>query len=331
MSRFYDRRVAESVTQCGKWLILETIKAAELRGMRVIYGDTDSLFVTGSTRGEFESFVKWCNDDLYPRILQVQGCTENIIKLAYEKQFDRFIITTAKKYLGNFVHYKGAAADKDSRPEMKGLEFKRGDSLRLTRALQEEVAHKLVGFHCDASDVPDDFEDIAARWLDRVLEQRLELPDVLASHRLNKSLVDYKANAPMVRVAKELEARGRDVAEGAKIDYVVIDAEASPQGVIPAEDYDPDGDLIDRIALWDKLVWPATERLLQAAFPGHKWTRFTGLIRARKAAAKAAAKAEKLTAATSAPPRRRGALGGAQPVLATEPPPRLRRRSQKSV
>lgn len=446
-SRFYDRRVAESVTQCGRWLIVETIKVAERRGMKVIYGDTDSLFVTGSTRGEFEAFVAWCNAELYPELLAKVGCVENVISLAYEKQFSRLVITTAKKYCnppetpiwmadgtfkqlgdvevgdvvmgwtnappagrrklvpsevvathhkqdelvrvrfesgrelrctpdhqwlrfrelrshrgetsysypwataregrelvhvaqeprtpryvpasfatpdrvvevepdgygrvigmttstGNYVawgyaskncgqysHYKGTDATSDSHPEIKGLEFKRGDSLRITRALQEDLTNLLVGYKRPFSDDPEDYVAIIVRWRGRVLLDRLELGDVLVSKRLGKSLDDYKADsAPMVRIARELEARGQDVGEGAKIDYVVIDAGVSPQVVIPADDYDPDAaNLIDRAALWDKLIWPASLRLMEAAFPGYNWAEQGGLVKARKVAAKAQA------------------------------------------
>lgn len=293
-SRHYDRRVAESVTQCGKWLILETLKAAELRGMKVIYGDTDSLFVEGATRGEFDAFCGWCNDELYPRILDEQGCTTNTIKLAYEKQFDRFIITTAKKYLGNYIHYKGTNATAESKPEIKGLEFKRGDSLRITRRFQEEVAYRLVGYQSTADpDDPVGFEEVCARWLDKVMEDTFDVDDILVSKTLNKPLDEYLVANPMVRIAQEMAARGEDVAEGARIKYVIVDASASPQVVQRVEEYDPDSNDIDRLALWDRQIWPATERLLETAFPGHSWERFTGLVKARKAAARAVIRAEK--------------------------------------
>ncbi len=293
-SRHYDRRVAESVTQCGKWLILETIKAAELRGMKVIYADTDSCLVEGGTRSEFDAFCGWCNDELYPRILDEQGCVTNSIKLAYEKQFDRFIITTAKKYLGNYIHYKGTNATAESKPEIKGLEFNRGDSLRITRRFQEEVAYRLVGYQSTADpDDPVGFEEVCARWLDKVMEDTFDVDDILVSKTLNKPLDEYLVANPMVRIAQEMAARGEDVAEGAKIRYVIVDASASPQVVQRVEEYDPDSNDIDRLALWDKQIWPATERLLETAFPGHSWERFTGLVKARKAAARAVIRAEK--------------------------------------
>lgn len=289
-SRHYDRRVAESVTQCGKWLILKTIEAAEDRGMKVIYGDTDSLFVGNAQRTEFEEFVQWCNTDLYPRILDELGCRDNRIKLAYEKQFDRLVFATAKRYVGSYLHYKGTDADETSKPEIKGLEFKRGDSIRITRQFQEAIAYMLVGFKCDVDHDPDDpelFEKVVADWLDRVMEERFPLDDIVLSKRLNKELDEYQVVNPMVRIAREMQERGEDVGEGAKVSYVVTDASVSPQEVLAAHAYDPETSEINRLALWDKHVWPPTQRLLEAAFPGHAWNRFTGLVRAAKAAERA--------------------------------------------
>ena len=296
-SRHYDRRVAEAVTQCGKWLMLETLEAAKLRGMEVIYGDTDSLFVKGATREEFDAFCTWCNAELYPRILDEQGCVSNNIKLAYEKQFDRLIITTSKKYVGNYIHYKGTDATADSKPEIKGLEFKRGDSLRITRRFQEEVAYRLVGYQSahDRDDVTG-FKGVVARWLDKVMEDRFDVDDIVVSKTLNKPLAEYLVANPMVRIARDMEARGEDVAEGAKIRYVIVDAAASPQVVQTVQEYDPDSDAMDRMALWDRQIWPATLRLLETAFPEHSWDRFTGLVRARRAAARAVIRVEKAAA-----------------------------------
>lgn len=333
-SRHYDRRVAESVTQCGKWLILETLKAAEMRGMKVIYGDTDSLFVEGATREEFVRFVAWCNDVLYPRILDEMGCDDNQIKLAYEKQFDRLIVTTAKKYVGNYVHYKGTDADATSKPEIKGMEFKRGDSLRITRRMQEEITYRLVGYKSDAD--PDDvagFEQVLARWLDRVMEERFDVEDILVSKTLNKPLEDYKVANPMVRIAQDMEARGLDVAEGAKIHYVIVDAAASPQVVQTIEEYDPDNDGIDRMALWDKQIWPPTERLLEAAFPGHSWERFTGLVKARRAAERAKVRAEKQAVKDAEKATKKAAREAAREAKkrAKAAPPRKKRRTSAAA
>lgn len=278
-SRFYVRELAESVSQCGVWLIQNTIEAAKARGYDVIYGDTDSIFVTGTTKDEFDSFVKWCNSDLYPGLMKERGCTRNFTELAYEKAFERIVFTCAKKYVGRYSHYKGTIATKDSKPEIKGLEYKRGDVSRLTRAFQAEV----IGLLMAGDDVPgpDVFEPIVDKWKSRILEGELDRKDIVISKQLNKPLNeyvrrikkdgDYASEPAHIAVARILKERGQDVGEGTKVGYVVVDGAASPLGVIPVDDWNGE---FDRYYLWERLVYPSTQRLLSAAFPSHNWTRW---------------------------------------------------------
>ena len=281
-NRLFSRAVAEAVTQCGAWLIKETIKAAEEQGMTVVYGDTDSLFITDSSKREFEKFVKWCNETLYPKILPGVGCTENFINLGYEKEFRRIVFTSAKRYAGSYVHYGGTPATADSKPEIKGLEYKRGDTLRLTRRLQEQVVYMLLGYKCEAAEDPKLFDPLLDKWVEDILHGPLTLDDVVVSKKMGKPLHganaysrkrkkdgDWARQLPHVEMARILEKRGRDVSEGTRISYYIRDG--SVKGAFeyaPAEDFADD---FDRYSLWDDNVAAPTIRVLEAAFPGHDW------------------------------------------------------------
>jgi DNA polymerase elongation subunit (family B) len=279
LSRFFSRDVAESVTQAGAWLIIQTIDAATARGMTAVYGDTDSVFIAGTNRTEFEVFVEWCNVDLYPAKLVELGCPENLIDLAYEKEFERVVFSCAKKYAGRYVHFKGTAATADSKPEVKGLEFKRGDSLRLARNFQAEVVDLLVGMTNGGHEDPLTFVEVVERWQQRILHGELTLEDVQLSKRLNKELGQYAQKVkndgemgrqlPHIEIAKQLLARGHDMGEGVKVHYFIADAK-HPDGplYLAAEDWQGQ---CDRWEVWDRMVYPPTERLLTAAFPTFDW------------------------------------------------------------
>lgn len=297
-SRYYQRTVAEAVTQCGVWLIRETIAAAQVKGWRVVYGDTDSLFVAGSTKEDFEAFVAWCNAELYPRLLRSQGCVENRIKLAYEKAFARVVFVSAKRYAGAYAHYKGKAATADSKPEVKGLEYKRGDAALLARRLQERVIAMLMA----GEENLEEYRAVLYAAREHVLLDPLPVEEVRLSKSLQKPLEEYAQRTkldgtaagqpPHVTVAKLLAARGQEVSEGTRIEYVVADGSASPARVIPAEDYT--GVEADRIYVWESLVYPPTERLLTAAFPHAEaewgeWARARAPKRGASKAAKARA------------------------------------------
>lgn len=298
MSRFFNREVAESVTQCGAWLIQETIRAGEARGMVAIYGDTDSLFIAGCTRTEFEVFTEMCNEDLYPVHLAALGCKDNRIKLAYEKEFERIIFTSAKRYIGRYVHFKGTMADATSKPEIKGLEFKRGDSIRLARHVQAEVVDLLMGGGVLRETQPADqcvedpqaFIGVAQRWQDRILRDELELDDVVISKRLNKKLGEYvrkrkkdggwAKQLPHIELARKLHDAGEDMSEGSKVSYYVADASTKGDVIYQiASQWDGS---CDRFEVWEKLTWPPTERLLTAAFPTVPWGKLFGRVRPAK-------------------------------------------------
>src|SRR5690606_26530080 len=130
--------------------------------------------IGNTSREAFGRFVGWCNEEFYPRLLDERGVPPQWrrIKLSYEKEFARIVMCGKKRYAGRYTHYEGKDASADSKPEIKGLEFKRGDTLRLARQLQLEVINALL---FDEQEEPDWYVAKIAAWKQRVLEQELAL------------------------------------------------------------------------------------------------------------------------------------------------------------
>lgn len=278
-SRYYNRDLAESVAQCGVWLILQTNEFAEKEfGFNPVYMDTDSTFVEGCTQSEFERFVERCNTELYPKRLAEVGCITPAIKLTYEKAFARVVFVSAKRYIGNFLHYKGKAATKDSKPEIKGLEFKRGDTALLARRLQETAITMLLR----GEEQREPYVKIVHEMLNHVLFDPLITEEFRLKQTLSQSLKEYAqklkkdgsaASEPAhVRVARLLETRGAEVGEGSLIEYYVIDGSDGLK-VAPLDDYSEELPA-DRYYLWEQKIFPPTQRLLVAAFPDSNWDEF---------------------------------------------------------
>lgn len=273
-SRFFMRDLAESTTQAGVWLIQSVIQAAKDRGWRVLYGDTDSAFVSGCTNEEFSEFVAWCNAELFPKLLSERGAKWNCVKLAYEKKFARLVMVSKSRYAGLFEHYKGKKAKADSEPEVKGLEYKRGDGSRLGRQMQKEVIDLVLRGGCED---PLAFEAIVERYKEHVLKGTLDPKDFILAKRLDKPVDEYKSKTlpAHARMAEELIKRGHTIRAGDKVEFIVVDG-SDKLVTIPACDLDESNEekRPDRFYLWECLVYPPTMRFLEKAFPKHNWLKY---------------------------------------------------------
>lgn len=287
-SRFYNRELVESVTLNGQWLIKQTIAAAEERGYTAVYGDTDSVFVVGCTVEEFDAFVRWCNRDLYPRLLAECGCNpaQSCVKLSYEKCFDRLIVPlgkggtpVGKRYAGSYKSYEGKPGlpicppgtpynDKlFSKPEIKGVEYKRADSIKYARRLQETCILKILAGEED----PDVLQEWVSSERTKFFNGAIDVADIATTKGISQPLKSYKVDAPHVRVARELEAAGEDVSEGTRISYIITDGSVSPAKVISTESFSGE---FDRFEYWNAAIWPCLERVLAGAFPDRPWERW---------------------------------------------------------
>jgi DNA polymerase I len=265
-SRFYNTDLAAAVTTNGRWLITHTMTEAKAQGLETIYGDTDSIFVVGCDVERFRDFVAWCNSDLYPRLTAECGCKTNRNAIAFEKSFERLVMTCAKRYVGTYLHYKGKPRSADSKPEVKGIEVKRGDQIRLARQLQQ----LMIDLFDSGCEDPKVYADEIAKFRERFFTTEHPIDDIVLSKALSDEVENYKSNGVHVKVAKVLADRGEEVREGARIRYVIVDGK-SPQKAIPATDYTGQ---FDRRKYWEDMIFAPTLRLCLAMFPHYDFQKF---------------------------------------------------------
>src|SRR5437879_9436975 len=116
-SRWYSREVAESAAALGRDTINKSIDIAKKLGLKVLYGDTDSLFVEYEEK-LVNQFIKEIDKKL--------GLEINLGQL-----YKRILFTEAKK--------KYAGLLEDGELDIVGMEAIRGDWSNLARNVQNEV------------------------------------------------------------------------------------------------------------------------------------------------------------------------------------------------
>jgi DNA polymerase I len=193
-SRWYSREVAESAAALGRDTINKSIDIAKNLGLKVLYGDTDSLFVEYEEK-LVNQFIREIDKNL--------GLEINLGQL-----FKRILFTEAKK--------KYAGLLDDGELDVVGMEAIRGDWSNLARNVQNEVLKLVL----------QDSNPVRARSYVKNLVKDLESAKVSKSSlviwkTLTKRPDAYEVNAPHVEVARKMAKEGWPVSVGDKVGFIV--------------------------------------------------------------------------------------------------------------
>jgi len=212
--RFFSEEVSPSITLTGQHILKTTIEHIEKTyGKKVIYGDTDSVFVDlgAGMEDQAEELGKrisketgvWLRDTL----MEQYGAT-SALELKYEEHYRRFFIPPLRggdASQGTKKHYCGAVIKADGKMELtfKGMESARSDWTDLAKEFQHEL------FVMFFSGKP--LETYIAETAERL--QRGEFDDKLIYRKhVRKDLDEYTASVPPhVQAAKMLDAPVRIV------------------------------------------------------------------------------------------------------------------------
>ena len=226
--RFFDTRLASSITMRGHQIMRQTRELVEAQGYEVIYGDTDSTFVwLGSAhsqedasrigRGLVQHVNHWWREHLHTAF-----GLQSALELQYETHFTRFLMPTIRgAEEGSKKRYAGLVVRSDGSEEMvyKGLETVRSDWSPLARRFQQELYQRI--FHRQPHQ--DYIRDYVRRTLSGEFDELL-----IYRKRLRRRLDDYERNVPphvrAARLADEYNDRlnrPRQYQRGGWISYVI--------------------------------------------------------------------------------------------------------------
>lgn len=231
--RFASDALAGAITEFGHYILRWAQERLQERGVRVIYGDTDSVFVDPGLADECPAVeaqavgTALCaevNDEL-ARHIEAEYGVESHLELEFEKYYPRFLLPPmrgsqrgrAKGYAG----LRGSGADE--RLEIVGMEAVRRDWTKLAHELQRQLLDLL--FH-DAG--PGVIEQCAVESV-RALRAGEKDQDLIYRKSLRKPVADYTRNVPPHVQAARLLPRPRGV-----IQYVVTCDGPQPVGRLSA-------------------------------------------------------------------------------------------------
>jgi DNA polymerase-2 len=207
--RFYHPDLPRAITGSGHKLLLGSKEYLEKNGLKVIYGDTDSLFVmlkdVSVDEGEIQGrkIVVELNK-FWRNKLKKEFKVDSYLELEYEKYYKKFIITPARGAdIGAKKRYAGLVfKDGKENIEFVGMEFVRSDWTKLAKEFQIELYEKI--FH--GEEVEDWIRDVIQNLKSGKLDNKL-----IYRKRLRKEVEDYTKNVPPHARAAKLLNEPRDV------------------------------------------------------------------------------------------------------------------------
>ncbi|MGB9728607.1 MAG: DNA-directed DNA polymerase I [Thermoprotei archaeon] len=211
----YCPPMAESTTAIGREYIDSTMKRAEELGLKILYGDTDSLFIYNPNKSQLETLIKWAEDELKS-------------DLDVDKVYRYVSFSNRKK------NYFGILSDGTF--EVKGLKGKKRDTPDFLKESFKNVVDILSKVN-----TPDDFEHAKEQLWKIVSEQyhmlkgrRIPLDKLAIRAQLGKDPEKYDKNTPQhVKAALMLKRHGVPVKKGMTITFVKVNR--SDTNVMPVQ------------------------------------------------------------------------------------------------
>ncbi|PWI34070.1 DNA polymerase II [Vibrio albus] len=208
--RFFDVRLASSITMRGHEIMKQTKTLIEQQGYQVIYGDTDSTFVSlkaslsQQEANEIGKHLATYINQWWARHLDNEYHLTSCLELEYETHYRRFLMPTIRgAETGSKKRYAGLTGEGSNEHIIfKGLESARTDWTALSQRFQKEL-YEII-FHGDNP------EEYIRRYVDATLAGEYDA-DLVYQKRLRRKLSDYQKNVPpqvrAARLADEINAK----------------------------------------------------------------------------------------------------------------------------
>jgi DNA polymerase I len=197
-ARWYIKPVAEAASAWGRHTIQTAIDMAQSADLKVVYGDTDSLFVS--------------NDEKKTRKLEKKIESKLDLDVERGEVYVRVFFTEAKK--------RYAGLRQDGSLDIVGLEVIRGDWSEVAKKVQENVLEIILKEKSSQKAV-----GYVQSVVDELRQRKVPFRDLIIWKTLTKPVEKYAVKASHVEAAKMLRDKGWRLTVGDKVGYVIVAGE----------------------------------------------------------------------------------------------------------
>jgi DNA polymerase Pol2 len=230
-ARWYSIESARSVTAWGRYHIKQVIEKAEKEGFRIVYGDTDSVFLTldGKKTDDAVKFVDMVNTNL-----------PGVMELEFEGYYPSGLFVSAKAGEAG-AKKKYALLNDKGEIEIKGFETVRRNWSFIAKDVQKEIL-KIILKEND----PEKAIKYVKNVISDIREHKVPVDKLVIRTQLRKDIGEYAAIGPHVAAAQLMKKKGIAVGPGSLIKFVIIKGKGRIRDKVKLaedtnqDDYDPE-------------------------------------------------------------------------------------------
>ncbi len=209
--RFFNMKIANAITHFGQFIIKLTAKEIEKLGHKVIYSDTDSVFVETNLEkdkaNQLGEKIQHHINSFYKDYVKKNYNRISYLELQFEKQYLSLMIpklrgqeTAAKKRYAGLIEKNGK-----EEVEIIGLEAIRGDWTEAAQEFQRELLKRIFK--------KQDITDFIKSYVKKIKSGQLD-SKLVYRKSIRKSLKDYtKTTPPHVKAARQLDKLDSNIIE----------------------------------------------------------------------------------------------------------------------
>lgn len=270
-TRYYKIETAEAITLSGHYLVKLIRSWFESNGYSVLYGDTDSVFVSGDfdptgVSKEINMFIEY-------HLHKHFNVTNSKIDLKVEATYPSVLFVDKKRYVKN----------EDGKLKIVGLEARRRETLPLAAKAQVELFHDLLIHKLSPTELIEKIEKLKNKiakgmskeelTLQIKLSKDVDLYDKKVKDEFGEVTEVKESKLAHVKVAKWLREQGikekgmNSWEKGCYIRYVVIDHKPKIEAISV---YQFNGKY-DAAYYWNVKVYAILQRILEVVYPEYAW------------------------------------------------------------
>jgi DNA polymerase I len=212
--RFTDRNIGSSITAFARDTVKGIIKELENESIRVIYSDTDSLFIQSP------------ENDLNGTVEFGKGIAKRYSAEGRQLEFEKIMEPLFSH--GKKKRYVGRVVWPSEELLIRGYEVRRSDSFELQSRLLTELFEKIL------DERNEEAVALVKRTIQDTMSGKADLKDLVIS-RTCKGFSSYESPDRManVQAARKMIDLGYEFIPGMKVSWIVTDSSVTPQVVEP--------------------------------------------------------------------------------------------------